>query len=264
MGIDPEKTKPLQQQARRVRFKHKKPIASALVALLAVFFLGGSFIHAGTDPSGNISPSQPVIGSEQTLDSQELLAQIPPFSDEGYILVNDGAPLFNDADMDIPYGTEYYGELDSLGRCTQAFALVGPETQSAERRGDIQSVKPSGWKQNLALDGLDHLYERSHLIAYRLTAENDNRSNLVTGTCYMNQGAMSKFEDMVGRYVDQGGHVLMRVTPHFLKDELVCRGVQMEARSLEDDGKSVSFNVFCYNVQPGVTIDYATGESWQD
>lgn len=192
------------------------------------------------------------------------LAQIPEFSGESYIEVNGNVPAFSDADKAVPFGTEVYGDLDELGRCTVAFAMVGRETQPTSKRGNISDVKPTGWKQNLDLYslGLNHLYERSHLIAHKLTAEDANKKNLITGTYYLNQGAMSRFETIVGDHVDAtGGHVLMRVTPVFYGDELVARGVQMEAYSLEDEGQSVLFNVFCYNVQPGVEIDYATGAS---
>ncbi len=192
-------------------------------------------------------------------------ADIPAYEGDPYVMLDGGRPDFSEADFAVPIGTEVYGDLDSLGRCMFAFAMVGPETQTDEPRGSIRSIKPSGWVQNLDLPGIDHLYERSHLIAYRLTAENANERNLITGTNYLNQETMQIWEKKVASYVDQaGGHVLMRVTPHFEGRELVARGVRMEAYSIEDGGASVCFNVYCYNVQPGVTIDYATGRSWED
>lgn len=192
-------------------------------------------------------------------------SDIPAYSGEPYVSLDDGRPDFSEEDFAVPLGTEVYGDLDSLGRCTFAFALVGPETQTDAPRGSLRSIKPSGWVQNLDLPGLEHLYERSHLIAHRLTAEDANERNLITGTSYLNQGAMQVWENEVANYVDRtGGHVLMRVTPQFEGDELVARGVRMEAYSVEDDGASVCFNVYCYNVQPGVTIDYVTGRSWEN
>lgn len=191
-------------------------------------------------------------------------SDIPAYSGEPYVSLDDGRPDFSESDFAVPLGTEIYGDLDSLGRCTFAFALVGPETQTDAPRRSLRSIKPSGWVQNLDLPGLEHLYERSHLIAHRLTAEDANERNLITGTAYLNQGAMQVWENEVAKYVDRtGGHVLMRVTPQFEGDDLVARGVRMEAYSVEDDGASVCFDVYCYNVQPGVTIDYATGRSWE-
>lgn len=202
--------------------------------------------------------------SNNHLTSQQILESVPEYSGDAYVELNGNIPQFSEQDFQSPIATETYGELDSLGRCTFAFAVVGKETQPTQKRGNISNIKPSGWHQSMDVRaiGLDHLYERSHLIAHMLTAEDANARNLITGTHYLNQGAMSQFETEVANYINgEGGHVLMRVTPIFQGDELVARGVQMEAYSLEDEGKSVCFNVFCYNVQPGVAIDYATGYS---
>ncbi|NHM15389.1 DNA-entry nuclease [Eggerthellaceae bacterium zg-887] len=160
---------------------------------------------------------------------------------------------------------EFYGDLDDLGRCTVAFAMAGPETMPTEKRGDISEVHPSGW-QHVEYDFVDggSLYNRSHLIGHMLTAEDANDRNLITGTRHMNADLMLPYEEEVARYIDRtGNHVLYRVTPVFEGDDLVARGVQMEAWSVEDDGAGVCFNVFCRNVQPGVEIDYATGDSWE-
>lgn len=216
-------------------------------------------VLCGCDSFGT-SGGFPATGAPaQTVSS----ADIPAYDGDPYVILDDNVPDFTDDDFNVPYGTEVYGDLDRLGRCTFAFALVGPETQTDAKRESLRNVKPSGWRQNLDLPGIEHLYERSHLIAYKLTAENANERNLITGTTYLNQGAMHEWEDKVGSYVNRhGGHVLYRVTPHFEGNELVARGVRMEAYSVEDDGKSVCFDVYCYNVQPGVEIDYATGRSW--
>ena len=188
------------------------------------------------------------------------LDEIPAYSGEPYVLINGGEPFFQEADMtDKAY--EKYGELDDLGRCTVVMACVGRETMPTEERGNISSVKPTGWVQN-EYDFVDGkaLYNRCHLIGFQLTGENANKENLITGTRYLNVEGMLPFEDMVADYVKEtGGHVLYRVTPLFEGDELVARGVLMEAKSVEDHGEAVCFCVYVYNVQPGVVIDYATG-----
>lgn len=256
----------------------KRIVAAAICLAVAVLGVVGCSVEdegSSSDVASSRIASAGAVSSdvasvalqdpESHLGSQLDASVVPAYSGEPFIEINGGIPTFTSDDKAVAYGTEIYGELDPLGRCTGAFALVGRETQPTSKRGNISDIKPSGWKQNLDLYalGLDHLYERSHLIAHKLTAEDANRENLMTGTHYLNQGAMSRFETIVGDHVDAtGGHVLMRVTPLFVGDELVARGVQMEAYSLEDDGASVSFNVYCYNVQPGVTIDYSTGASW--
>lgn len=159
---------------------------------------------------------------------------------------------------------EYYGELDELGRCTVAEACIGKELMPTEERGSIGHVKPSGW-QTVKYDFVDgkYLYNRCHLIGFQLTGENDNEKNLITGTRYMNVEGMLDFENMVADYIDEtGNHVMYRVTPVFEGENLLASGVEMEAYSVEDEGEGISFHVFCYNVQPGVEIDYETGYSW--
>ena len=190
------------------------------------------------------------------------LSDIPAYSGEPYVVINDNVPVFGEVDADLG-AFEEYGDLDELGRCTAAVAGVSPLVMPNEERGDISSVKPTGW-QSTQYDFVDggYLYNRCHLIGFQLTGENANEKNLITGTRYMNVEGMLPFENMVADYVKETGEtVLYRVTPVFEGDELVARGVQMEAWSLEDGGKSICFNVYCYNVQPGVEIDYATGES---
>lgn len=193
------------------------------------------------------------------------LSQIPAYSGSPYVVVNENVPDLTASD--VPAQSESYAPLDHLGRCGAAIAVVSPSTMPAadEERGSIGMVKPSGWHTVRYDDIVDgrYLYNRCHLIGWQLTAENDNEENLVTGTRYMNVEGMLPFENEVSDYVERtGGRVLYRVTPIFEGDELVCRGVHMEALSLDDGGLGVCFNVFCYNVQPGVGIDYSTGESW--
>ena len=159
---------------------------------------------------------------------------------------------------------EYYSDLDSLGRCGVTEACIGVDLMPTEERESISKVKPTGWVQNQYdfVDGKS-LYNRCHLIGFQLTGENANEKNLITGTRYMNVDGMLPFENEVADYVaSTGNHVLYRVTPAFVGSELVARGVEMEAYSVEDDGQGVCFHVYCYNVQPGVEIDYATGENW--
>ena len=191
------------------------------------------------------------------------MENIPEYAGEPYVVINRNQPSFSE-DERTTDSYESYSELDYLGRCGVAEACVGTDLMPTESRGDISSVKPTGWVQNQYdfVDGKS-LYNRCHLIGFQLTGENANECNLITGTRYMNVDGMLPFENMVADYVEEtGNHVLYRVTPAFQDDELVARGVQMEAWSVEDEGDGICFNVFCYNVQPGVEIDYATGENW--
>ncbi len=219
------------------------------------------------------------------------ISDIPEYSGSPYVEVSGNVPAFTEADLSSP--AETYAPLDSLGRCGSAMAIVSRETMPTEERGSIGMVKPSGW-HTVRYDDLIsdrylynrcHLigyqltaenanernlitgtryYNRCHLIGYQLTAENANERNLITGTRYLNVEGMLPFENEVADYVEAtGNRVLYRVTPVFVGDELVARGVQMEAKSVEDGGAGVSFNVFCHNVQPGIQIDYQTGQSWR-
>lgn len=190
------------------------------------------------------------------------LEDVPAYSGTPYVELDGNVPAFTDEELTTT-AFESYSPLDALGRCSTAYACVGLETMPTEDRGSIGQVKPSGW-QTVKYDCVDgkYLYNRCHLIGYQLTGENANEENLITGTRYLNVDGMLPFEDTVADYVQQtGNHVLYRVTPIFQGNELVARGVQMEALSVEDEGQGVSFNVYVYNVQPGVVIDYATGES---
>ena len=193
------------------------------------------------------------------------LSDIPDYDGSPYVEVNDNQPEFSEKDLTTK-SFEKYSELDDYGRCGVAYANVGQDLMPTEERGSIGKVKPSGW-HTVKYDIVDgkYLYNRCHLIGYQLTAENANEKNLITGTRYLNVDGMLPFENMVADYVKEtGNHVLYRVTPVYEEDNLVASGVQMEAMSVEDEGDGILFNVFCYNVQPGISIDYETGESCLD
>ncbi len=192
------------------------------------------------------------------------VAEIPDYEGEPYVVLNDNEPDFTEAEITTE-AYEDYSDLDALGRCGEAEACIGEELMPTGERESISSVKPTGWV-NEKYDSVDggYLYNRCHLIGYQLSGENANEENLITGTRYMNVEGMLPFEDMVADYVHEtDNHVMYRVTPVFEGDDLVPSGVQMEAESVEDDGEGVSFNVYVYNVQPDITIDYATGENWE-
>lgn len=187
---------------------------------------------------------------------------IPAYTGEPYVAIHDNIPDFSEADL-TEASFETYGELDSLGRCTTACANVGLDLMPTEKRGSISQIKPTGW-QSTTYDIVDgkYLYNRCHLIGYQLSGENANERNLITGTRYLNIEGMLSFENMVADYVKETeNHVLYRVTPIFRENNLVADGVQIEAYSVEDQGEGICFNVFAYNVQPGITIDYSTGRS---
>ena len=191
----------------------------------------------------------------------ESVSEVEPYTVYPYTVINNNIPEFEKTDYTKSF--EKYGELDSLGRCTSCIANIGTDLMPTEERGAIGSVKPTGWQvaKYSNIDGR-YLYNRCHLIGYQLSAENANPNNLITGTRYLNIEGMLPFENKVATYVKAtSNHVLYRVTPIFKDDELVARGVQMEAYSIEDDGEGVEFNVYCYNVQPDIEIDYKTGNS---
>ena len=193
------------------------------------------------------------------------LEDIPEFSGEPYVVLEDNQPAFTQEDLTAG-SFEEYTPLDVLGRCGAAFAMVGLDTMPTRDRESISQVKPSGWQtaeyDTDLVDG-GYLYNRCHLIGFQLTGENANEENLITGTRYLNVEGMLPFENLVADYVKEtGNHVLYRATPVFSGTELVARGVELEALSVEDSGDGVCFHVYCYNNQPGITIDYATGDSW--
>ena len=193
------------------------------------------------------------------------LSSLTEYSGQAYVELNNNVPFFTEEDL-TSASFEEYSLLDELGRCGAAYACISTDLMPTEPRGSIGQVKPSGWKiaKYDFVDG-KYLYNRCHLIGFQLTGENANEQNLITGTRYLNVTGMLPFENLTADYIKEtGNHVLYRVTPVFTGDELVARGVVMEAMSVEDKGDGVLFNVYCYNVQPGVTIDYATGDSALD
>ena len=190
------------------------------------------------------------------------ISDIPAYSGKAYIEINENKPNFSASDLTTT-SFEKYSPLDELGRCGVAFANVGTDIMPTSERESISSVKPTGW-QTVKYDSISgkYLYNRCHLIGFQLTAENANELNLITGTRYLNVDGMLPFENMVADYVKEtNNHVLYRVTPVFEGNDLVAKGVQIEAMSVEDNGEGIEFNVFIYNVQPGITIDYSTGNS---
>jgi DNA-entry nuclease len=189
-------------------------------------------------------------------------SDVPGYTDQPYVAVNGNIPFFT-PNQYVTESYEYYSPLDSLGRCGTAVASIGRDIMPTEDRESISSVKPTGWHSVAYPDvGVSSLYNRSHLIAFQLTGENANRENLISGTQYMNQTVMTRFENMVAAYITEtGNHVLYRVTPIFTGNNLVADGVLMEAWSVEDGGEGICYCVYLYNVQPGVEINYATGES---
>ena len=219
-----------------------------LPLLLAVFVLFGgcaSLAEPGSAPAAAVA-----------------LEDVPAFSGAPYVELDGNQPAFSEAERTAE-SFETYSALDELGRCGPAFACIGQDLMPTQERESISQVRPTGW-QNAEYDFVDggYLYNRCHLIGFQLTGENANEQNLITGTRYMNVEGMLPFENMVADYVKEtGNHVLYRVTPVFEAEELVARGVQMEAWSVEDEGDGVCFNVYVYNNQPGVEIDYRTGES---
>ena len=237
------------------RRKNKEALGRRILAIIIAIFLGiaGYFGIDIPEFSNNIS-NENKISYATSFD----LESIPEYTNEPYVVLNNNEPEFNEEDYKAePF--EKYSKLDDWGRCGVAFANVCKKTMPTEEREPLE-YEPTGWKQK-KYNG-EYLYNRCHLIGHQLTAENDNEENLITGTRYMNVEGMLPFENMVAEYAHQtGNHVLYRVTPIFEGENLLASGVQIEAKSVEDNGESVCFNVYVYNVQPGVAIDYSTGES---
>ena len=201
--------------------------------------------------------------TEITTASSFSLSDVPAYSGKAYISVNGNIPYFTAAEL-TTQSFETYSDLDSLGRCGVTYACIGKDLMPTKERGSIGMVKPTGWHTVRYDDLVDgkYLYNRCHLIGYQLTGENANTQNLITGTRYLNIEGMLPFENMVADYIQEtDNHVLYRVTPIFEGNNLLANGVLMEGYSVEDKGAGVSYCVFAYNVQPGIEIDYATGES---
>lgn len=225
-------------------------------------------VVADEDSSGALGSKDNVDGPQEDLvnnNSYVSLDAIPAYDGKAYVAVNNNEPFFTDSDMTTT-AFENYSDLDSLGRCGVAYANICKDIMPTEERGKIGMIKPSGWhtvKYDVIKDR--YLYNRCHLIGYQLAGENANPKNLITGTRYLNVEGMLPFENLVADYVNNtGNHVLYRVTPMFSGSNLVANGVLIEAKSVEDNGGGILFNVYCYNVQPGVGINYENGDSWLD
>lgn len=225
-------------------------------------------VVAGEDSSGVLGSKDKADGPQEDLvnnNSYVSLDAIPAYDGRAYVAVNNNEPFFTDSDMTTT-AFENYSDLDSLGRCGVAYANICKDIMPTEERGKIGMIKPSGWhtvKYDVIKDR--YLYNRCHLIGYQLAGENANPKNLITGTRYLNVEGMLPFENLVADYVNNtGNHVLYRVTPMFSGSNLVANGVLIEAKSVEDNGGGILFNVYCYNVQPGVGINYENGDSWLD
>lgn len=226
---------------------------------LCIIFLMLCLFFAGCDlPVDTENTSAPASTKETAT-----LTDIPEYSGKPYITIHDNQPDFTDADLTTE-AFENYSDLDDLGRCGVAYANICMDLMPTEERGSISQVKPSGW-HSVRYDNVDgkSLYNRCHLIGWQLAGENANEKNLITGTRYLNVDGMLPFENMIADYVKEtNNHVLYWVTPIFNGNNLVASGVEMEAMSVEDRGEGILFHVYCYNVQPGITIDYATGDSY--
>jgi DNA-entry nuclease len=243
--------------ARKRKSKSKKNNNIGLVII--VFLIFGVISYWGENREEEVEEGYYVDAPSYDLED------IPDYSDSSYVIINNNEPDF-DTDDYTTNSFEEYSDLDSLGRAGVAFANVGVDIMPTEERGSIGQVKPTGW-HTVKYDIVDgkYLYNRCHLIGYQLTGENANEKNLITCTRYMNTVGMLEFENKVANYVKQtNNHVLYRVTPIYEGDNLLASGVLMEAKSVEDDGEGIKFYVYVYNVQEGITIDYATGDSQLD
>ena len=243
----------------------KKTLLTLLSLLLVLLSLSGCIegLIPGETTPGAATPPETSAGP---LDAATL-AEIPPFTGYPFVTVYDNIPTFEESELSRD-SYEFYSELDALGRCGYAEASIGRDLMPTEDREEIGSVTPSGWEGNnhrydSSLVSGGYIYNRSHLIGFQLTGENANKRNLLTGTRFFNVEGMLPFENMVADYVKEtNNHVMYRVTPIYVGAELVARGVLMEAYSVEDDGDGICFCVYVYNNQPGITIDYATGENY--
>ena len=243
---------------RKKGYKSKYNLVISIITLILIIFIGYYENKYGIDVDGNQN-----VQVSESIQKSFNLDDIPEFDRKTpYVIINNNEPNFPEEDFNSN-SFEKYSELDSLGRCGAAYANVSKDTMPTEARGEISKVKPTGW-HTVKYDCVEgkYLYNRCHLIGYQLTAENANKQNLITGTRYLNVDGMLPFENQVAEYVKQeNGHVLYRVTPIFEGNNLVANGVQMEAASVEDKGEKVKFNVYAYNVQPNIKIDYSTGNS---
>ncbi len=243
--------------------KRKKLYLKLCIGSLFLILLIGMLVVAHRRLFPRYLRNQASYGSSSLANSAP--DTIPNYEGRDFIFLNDGMPLFNNWDVEKIKG-EHFSNLDSLGRCGVAYAMLDRSMMPSEEREEIGQVKPSGWVQAKYEGIVDskppYLYNRCHLIAYALTGQNANELNLITGTRYLNVSIMLPWEEKVIKYLeDTDNHVLYRVTPLFRGDELVARGLEIEAYSVEDAGEGICFHVFIYNIQPGVEIDYMTGNS---
>jgi len=242
----------------RNKSSNKKNIKQLITLLILLICVIIAYFY-GTSNNTENTLSNTVKNETVTYYS---INEIPEYTDKIYVTINNNIPYFDEEDYTTE-SFEIYSKLDNLGRCGVAYANICTEIMPIKEREDISEVYPTGWIQE-EYDG-EYLYNRCHLIGHQLAGENANELNLITGTRYFNVSGMLPFENKVDDYIEknENNHVLYRVTPIFGGDNLVASGVQMEAYSVEDNGKEVCFNVFVYNVQPGINIDYATGKSWK-
>ena len=238
--------------------KYRVWTAGAVLCLSAALTACGAADGTWTGTAG---VPDPAIQAE----SVDTIAEVPEYDGVPYVEINDNEPEFTEAELTTE-SYEEYSELDPLGRCGTAEACIGEDLMPDGEREDISEVEPTGW-ENREYDIVDggYVYNRCHLIGFQLSGENANEENLITGTRYMNTEGMLPFENMVAEYVQEtDNHVMYRVTPVFEGDDLVASGVQMEAESVEDGGAGICFNIYVYNVQPEIIIDYSTGANWAD
>lgn len=250
------------QKRRNGKLREKYSGRGVMLALLSALLLTAC---GGTQPDSLETAAPSAQEESSQAESYDSVQEVPEYSGEPYVEINDNQPEFEEQEL-VTVSYEEYSDLDELGRCGEAEACIGEDLMPTEERESISQVEPTGW-ENKAYDNVDgrYLYNRCHLIGYQLSGENANEENLITGTRYMNTEGMLPFENMVADYVKETDqHVMYRVTPVFEGDNLLAAGVLMEGKSVEDNGEGVLFCVFAYNVQPGVSIDYATGESSAD
>lgn len=244
----------------RKKRNNKKISTKQLIITLLIFTIIVLIEYFADDINKKQDNTQENINTSTKVTYSSLL-EVPEYTNEICVEINDNKPYFTEADYTTE-AFEKYSELDYLGRCGVAYANVCKEIMppKGDERGDISSVYPSGWKQT-KFNG-EYLYNRCHLIAHSLSDEDDNKQNLITGTRYFNVQGMLPYERLVYEYIqnNKNNHVLYRVTPIYKGDNLLASGVEMEAYSVEDNGKGICFNVYIYNVQPGANIDYATGK----
>ncbi len=232
---------------------------SASITFVVLIGLATLIYNGYIDKTSGVSPDSNVKYAESILN-------ISPYDGVNkYVVINNNEPYFLEEDF-VLRTYEFYSDLDSLGRAGVAMSLIGLDLMPTEERGEIGSIKPSGW-HTVKYDFISgkYLYNRCHLIGYQLTGENANEKNLITCTRNANTGIMLDYENKVSKYIKEtGNHVLYRVTPVYQGNNLLVSGIQMEAKSIEDNGSGIKFNIYIYNVQDGVKINYETGESVLD